>query len=104
MALDNGEIMEYNGSGYLMNHHDRKQPSPALTEQQAASKVSQQLRSIQKSGLAVIPTASMEEVLCYEFLCAGSNGEEVLVYINASTGMEEQIFILVHDDSGTLVV
>ena len=86
-----------------MNHHDRKQPSPALTEQQAASKVSERL-SIQKAGLAVIPTASMEEVLCYEFLCAGSNGEEVLVYINASTGMEEQIFIIVHDDSGTLVV
>ena len=53
VALDNGEIMEYNGSGYLMNHHDRKQPSPALTEQQAASKVSERL-SIQKAGLAVI--------------------------------------------------
>lgn len=103
VALDNGEIMEYNGSGYLMNHHDRQKQSPALTEQQAADKVSDRL-SIQKAGLAVIPTASMKEVLCYEFLCAGSNGEEVLVYINAATGMEEQIFIIVHDDSGTLVV
>ncbi len=103
VALDNGEIIEYNGAGYLMNHHDREKPSPTLTQQQAADRVSSRL-NIEKSGLAVIPTPSLQERLCYEFLCTGVDGEQVLVYINASTGMEEQIFILIHDDSGTLVV
>lgn len=103
VALDNGEIVEYNGSGYLMNHHKRQQPSPALTQQQASERVSNRLH-IEKGGLAVVPTPSLEERLCYEFLCAGADGEQVLVYINAETGMEEQIFILIHDDSGTLVV
>lgn len=103
VALDNGEIVEYNGTGYLMNHHTRESLSPALTEQEAARRVSDRL-SIQKGGLAVVPTASGGEALCYEFLCAGANGEQVLVYINAATGMEEQIFIIIHDDSGTLVI
>lgn len=103
VAMDNGEILEYNGAGYLMHHHDREKQSPELTEPQAAQRVSSRL-NIEKSRLAVIPTPGLDERLCYEFLCAGADGEEVLVYINASTGMEEQIFILIHDDSGTLVV
>lgn len=103
VAMDNGEILEYNGAGYLMHHHDRPKQSPVLTESQAAQRVSSRL-NIEKARLSVIPTANLEERLCYEFLCAGADGEEVLVYINASTGMEEQIFIIIHDDSGTLVV
>ncbi len=42
--------------------------------------------------------------MCYEFLCRGQNDEQVLVYINSETGMEEQILILIETDNGTLAI
>ena len=41
-------------------------------------------------------------MLTYEYLCQAENGEEVLVYLNADTGMEEQILILLRSDNGVL--
>ena len=58
---------------------------------------------VESGSLALIPTPGLNEVLCYEFQCTGENEDRVLVYINASTGMEEQIFILMQSDSGVLV-
>ena len=58
--------------------------------------------TIESARMAVIPTTRDEEPLCYEFLCRGQNNEQVLVYINSETGMEEQILILIETDNGTL--
>ena len=43
------------------------------------------------------------EVLCYEFK-GTINDKTVLVYINAETGKEENIFILVDDINGMLTI
>ena len=101
VALDNGEVVEYNAAGFLMNHTDREPMAPQLTQEQAQSSVSPYL-TVEKGGLAVIPTAGLHEVLCWEFLCADQDGNQVLVYINASTGYEEQILILISSDQGVL--
>lgn len=103
VALDNGDITEYNASGYIMNHHERELDSPALSLEKARKQVSPNLE-IEKENLAIIPTAGLDEVLCYEFLCKGKNEEEVLVYINADTGFEEQILILLRSDNGVLTI
>ena len=102
MALDNGEVVEYNASGYLMNHTERKPQAPAFSLEQAQKQVSPLLK-VEKGGLALIPTPGLNEVLTYEFHCTGENGDRVLVYINASTGYEEQILIIVESDEGILV-
>ena len=54
--------------------------------------------------LALIPTGGEYEVLTHEFKCQSADGRHVLVYINAQTGQEEKILILLEDESGTLVI
>ena len=43
------------------------------------------------------------EVLTYEFRCTAGE-RTVLVYINCDTGLEEQIYIVIKDDNGVLVI
>ena len=101
VALDNGEIVRFNATGYVMNHHDRTVKAKISADQAQAS-VSKKLK-IEERRLALIPTPGLSEVLCYEFLCTGQNKDRVLVYINATTGYEEQILILLQSDNGILV-
>lgn len=100
VALDNGEIVRFESAGYLMNHHARTLTAK-LTAAQAQGSVSPQLK-VQQCRLALIPTPGKEERLTYEFLCASSQKERILVYINASTGYEEDILILQQSDDGIL--
>ena len=41
---------------------------------------------------------------CYELKCSDEKGREVKIYINADTGREEQILILMIDENGTLTI
>lgn len=100
--LSNGEIVFYEGRGYLTNHTVRTLPLPKFSVEEAQKVVSPQL-VINRSGICVIPTASGEEKQCYEFLCTGEENKEILVYINTQTLAEEQIFIVLHTKGGTLV-
>ena len=52
--------------------------------------------------MAVIPTDSEKEKYVYEFFCKGEYDEDILVYIDAETGMEADILILVTNKNGTL--
>lgn len=102
VALDDGSIVEYDASGFLMNHQDNRElNTQKLTADQARESVSPALTP-DEGRPALIPTAGFNEVLTYEFLCEGENGEQVLVYINADTGYEEQILILLRTDNGIL--
>lgn len=102
VAMDSGEIMLLETSGYLSNHTDRAFESPAVTIEKAAEKVNKKLK-IRKTDLTLIPTDAGGEVRCYEFLCETEDGQEILIYINAVTGEEERILILLKSDGGTLV-
>lgn len=100
VALDNGSIVGFNATGYIMNHTERNLEAK-ISAEKAQESVSPNLK-VQKHELALIPTPGLNEVLCYEFLCTGKNDEKVLVYINAATGFEEQILIMQVSDSGVL--
>lgn len=102
VSMDNGEIVSYNAENYLMNHCIRNVDA-YLSESFAKRSVSPYLE-IKQSRLAIIPSSSTNEYLCYEFLCEGENGEDVLVYINCETGLEEQILILLKSDNGILTI
>ena len=101
IALDTGEIVSVEASSYLSNHHIRTINTPKYTAAEAKSAVSKML-GIVSSQRAIIPTKSGGEKHCYEFLCKGLNGEDVLVYINVSTLEEEELMILLKTDGGTL--
>ncbi len=101
VAMDTGEIVLYEASGYLTNHTDRAFESITATPETAAQKISQNLE-IKAVELALIPTNSGGEVRCFEFTCLSGDDREILVYINALTLEEENILILLKNDGGTL--
>lgn len=102
VALDNGEVIGMESNGYIMNHAPRRNLTPALTKQDARGYVSEHL-SIDSSKLVLIPKDSKREVLCYEFK-GTSNDRNFLIYINANTGREEDILILIESETGILTV
>ncbi|MBP1581753.1 MAG: germination protein YpeB [Oscillospiraceae bacterium] len=101
VAMDDGEVVSYDARGYLVNHRERSFVEPSLSAEQAQEVLSREL-SVRKSRLALIPTEGENEVLCWEFDCEGSAGDHVLVYVNANTGVEEQILLLIEDEDGVL--
>ena len=102
IALDNGETVMYEASGYIFNHTERDFTAPLKTSEQARERLSGML-TVNSESTVLIPTDGGGESLCYEFNCTGRNGREILVYINAETLEEEQIYILLRADGGVLV-
>ncbi len=103
VALDNGEVLSFDMRGYLTNHMVRDLPDPKISEEKAISLVSKNLRVLD-ADLCVIPSGGQNEIFCYEVQCVGESGQNVLVYINAVTGQEEQILLLQISQNGTLTV
>ncbi len=103
VALDNGEVVGMEARGFLMSHCSRNISAPAVSPEKAAQGVSPSL-TVKSSGLATIPTSGENEVLCYEYLCENSDGLHVIIYINAQSGTQENIYILLEDENGTLVM
>lgn len=102
VATDNGEIMLFEGGGYISNHKQRAFLSTDHTKEEAAAKLSPSL-TLNGIALALIPTDSADEVRCFELSAAAADGQEVLVYLNAVTLEEEDILILLKSDGGVLV-
>lgn len=103
VALDNGEILGYDAKGWLVNHHKRQYRRDIISLSSAAERVSPKL-TVESSQKALIPADDLSEKLCYEFRCKADNGRTALVYINAETGREEQILLLVESEFGVLTV
>ncbi len=101
VALDTGDIVGFESAGYLMNHMQRDDLSPAVTKEEAEGAVSSELQ-IKSSQLTLIPTEGEYETLCWEFLCKTDEEGQCLVYVNAASGEEEQILLLLEDENGAL--
>lgn len=102
IALDNGEILGIETTGYLNSHQERSLATPKITKEQAKETLNKDLK-IESEKLAVIPTEFKTELLCWEF--KGKVDEtEFLVYINAETGREEDILVIIDTPDGTLTM
>lgn len=99
---ETGEVMGLDARNYRLNHRTRDLPRPQLTEEQAEAYVSGDL-VVEHRDLALIPLTEQTEVLCYEFK-ATRDETFYIVYINALTGQEEQIFEVINSQEGDLVV
>ncbi|MCI8654713.1 MAG: germination protein YpeB [Clostridia bacterium] len=100
VALDDGEILGIETTGYLNCHHERNIPTERITIEEAKSKLNTNLE-ITSEGLAMIPTEWKTEVFCYEFQ-GKVNDIEFLAYINAETGEEQDILVITNTPNGTL--
>lgn len=103
VALDNGSLINYDAQGYICAHTDRHIPEPAVSREDAQAAVSDSLQ-VKGYDLSIIPSAGGQERLCHEFICQTEAGEHYILYVNALTGAEEKILILLEDETGTLAV
>ena len=103
MALDTGEIVSFDMRGYITNHTIRDLPAPRISSGLAETLRSSELSPV-STKLCVIPSEGQNEIFCYEVRCTGKSGENVLVYLNAQNGREEQILILKIGRGGVLTV
>ncbi len=103
VAMDNGDILSFDMRGYLTNHTIRELPPPKISGDYAMTLVSDSLTPL-SDRLCVIPSGGKNEIFCYEVRCTGKDGENILVYLNAENGREEQILILKIGSSGVLTV
>lgn len=102
IALDDGEILGVESTGYLNSHQTRTDITPTISKEQAKAKLNPKL-NIQSEKLAIIPTEWKTELLCYEF--KGKVDEtEFLVYINAKNGREENILVIIETPGGILTM
>lgn len=102
IALDNGDIIGFESRGYLMSHKQRDIPQNLISEAAAKAKINPHL-TIQTSSMAMIPLESKREVLCYAF--QGSfDDQNFIIYINAATGKEEKILMLIESEDGILTM
>lgn len=102
VALDNGEVVGFEGRGYIMNHCLRKIPQPLISSDEAISMVSSSA-NVESVSKAIIPLDNGEEAFCYE-LKGKIDDKHFLIYINTQSGAEEKIMILIETETGVLAV
>lgn len=102
VAMDTGEITGFESAGYLFSHEIRDIPTPKISREEAMKNLNTSL-NLKNSGMAIIPKDNKTEVLTYEF--KGTVDErEFIVYINAETGQEEDILIVLNTPNGILTI
>ena len=103
VALDNGDVLGIETTGYLNNHTEQRDISKIKISKEEAKKTLNKDLQIESEELAVIPTEWQTEILCYEFK-GKVEDREFLVYINAENGREEDILIITNTPNGTLTM
>ncbi|MGN1420455.1 MAG: PepSY1/2 domain-containing protein [Eubacterium sp.] len=102
ISLSDGKVVSLEAEGYITNHRDRDSFSENVKKSDAQKNLSPYLTVI-NSKKCVIPKDNGTEAQCYEFHCESSEtNEEVLIYVSAQTGKEEDIMLLLYSDNGTL--
>ncbi|MCL2083812.1 MAG: germination protein YpeB [Oscillospiraceae bacterium] len=104
VALDNGRLQILESTGYLMNHAARGGHEGAyIPVGEAKERLSPEL-FVADAELCVVSTDGLNELLCYGFTCIDPEGRTFLIYVNALTGVEERILILIEDENGSAAV
>ncbi len=103
VALDSGKVCGFEARGYLTAHCVRDIPVPAVSAAEARAAVPDSLEVLAEQP-ALVPSEGKYETLCHEFKCAAPDGRHYIIYVNALTGAQHKILILLEDESGTLTL
>lgn len=93
-----GNIAGIDASAYFTNHTNRTIGAAKISSSEAKNTIENGY-NIQTSKLCLVPLDYNREVLCYEFKC-DYLGSIYFIYINAETGVEENILQVVSSESG----
>jgi len=89
VALDNGEIVSFQGNEFAAHHRERPINEPVVSLTDAKKALNPNLRT-KEQRMAVIKGDLGTEVLCYEFT-GTINDNLYRIYINSDTAIEETI-------------
>lgn len=103
LAMDDGGIIGYDAKGYIMSHTARSIPAAAVSEEEAKKLVASDL-TVLAHQMTVIPTEGKYEIFCHEFKCETADGRHYIIYVNAVTGQQAKILILIESENGTLTM
>ena len=103
VALDTGRVCGFEAKGYLTAHCRRELPLPSVDAGQARAAVPETLELLAVQQ-ALVPSDGKYETLCWEFKCAAADGRHYIIYVDAVTGQQHKILILLEDESGTLTL
>jgi spore germination protein len=92
VALDNGEILAFDQTDYLLNKYDDVSVKPKISESEARKQLNPNLK-IQESSLVVFQNPMLKNVLCYEFFATRAN-DTYRIMLNADNGDQEKIELL----------
>lgn len=103
VALDNGDVLGIETTGYLNNHETRNiDTKDMITSEEAKENINDSLE-ISSEKLAIIPTEFKTEIFCWE-LKGKIDDREFLVYVNAKTGVIEDILVVTDTGNGILTM
>ncbi|MDI9476648.1 MAG: germination protein YpeB [Natronincolaceae bacterium] len=102
LALDDGDIIGLEAQGFLTNHYERNIEEPKISKEEAGKMLSDRVEE-ENVRLAIIPIAGGKEVLTYEFKVK-FGGDYYLIYIDADTGQQRKVLLMVNQENGTLVI
>ena len=103
VALDDGSLQSFEASDYVKAHIQRQLPQIQVDAQTASAKVPPELEVL-GTETVLIPSAGKYELLCHEFECQDSEGLRYLIYVNAVTGEQEKIMLVLQDENGVLTI
>lgn len=89
VALDNGDIIGYEGTPYYMFHKQRDLKTPRLTQEALRKKINPNLK-VELIRPALIANSWDKEILTWEVRGAFAE-EKFVIFYNADTGQEEEI-------------
>lgn len=103
VAMDTGAISGFEAMGYITSHYARELPAVEVEQQQAMQMVSTDMEVLGHE-IVLVPSDGRYEVLCHEFKCQAGNDKKYIIYVNAVTGQQEKILLLLEDENGALTL
>lgn len=101
VALDNGDIISFEGKSYVMSEHEREIETPALTAKQASEKLKDGFET--DTVRLCIVSVDQKEHLAWEFFGTYKD-MRYAVYFDAITGKEVTSFRIINSESGEMVI
>ena len=102
VSLEDGDIIGFDARNYHIAHKKRNIEKPGLSLSEARKLVNPRLK-VNSEAMAVIPTESGAEKLCYEFK-GEYGGDNFIVYLDANNGKEVNILKIITDENGSLAI
>ena len=97
LALDNGEILALNAGEYLLSHNPEG-VGEALVSAEDGARILREGLQVLRTDLVSLPRGDGSQKLCWQYTVQEDSDEKILIFVNASTKVEEDILILVESE------